>query len=114
MNKTPAELQIELLRRLKEGKTPRQSASSPREARDERARPGRGPSHAGLAISPALWRKLVARQRELKEFKNRRDMGDWAADLLLALPAYSRPADTAARESFLARLALWAASHNGD
>ena len=54
------------------------------------------------------WRRLRQRQADTKEFRSRRDMGDWAAALLLALPPGAHALGKEARAELLRRLAEWA------
>jgi hypothetical protein len=128
--RTPAELQIEALRQLKQSQArrpvpvkaakpdggaasipvvPRQSPSKPGFELHEQAPPTPikrlGPS---LPLSPESWRRLRERQREHREFKRRRDMGDWAARLLLALPPGTAGLPEEARAELLSRMRTWA------
>jgi hypothetical protein len=66
-----------------------------------------GPS---LPVSRQNWQRLRARQAEAKEFANRRAMGDWAAELLLALPPQASHLDREAKEELFKRLREWAAA----
>jgi hypothetical protein len=61
-----------------------------------------------LPLSPQVWRRLRARQREHREFKRRREMGDWAAELLLALPPHAHKMGDASRQDLFDRLREWA------
>jgi hypothetical protein len=128
--RTPAELQIEALRQLKQSqarrpaaaKAPKPAAPVPSSSApgmpnsrkagfelSEQATPtpikSLGPT---LPLSPEIWRRLRERQREHREFKRRRDMGDWAAELLLALPPGSAALNQEARAELLARMREWA------
>lgn len=119
--RTQAELQIEALRQLRQTQarskpSPAPKAIAPKtEAApaassfelSERAAPAKrkGPS---LPLSVELWRRLKERQREHHEFKRRREMGDWAAELLLAMPPQAHKLPAAAREELLQKIREWA------
>jgi hypothetical protein len=127
--RTPAELQIEALRQLKQGQARRPPPAKPPQAPVAAAGASAVPSPAArpafelseqpapatlkrrgpeLPLSPALWRRLRERQREHREFKRRRDMGDWAAELLLALPPGCAALAPEARTELFNRMREWA------
>jgi hypothetical protein len=126
--RTPAELQMEALRQLKQTQS-RRPAVAPPKARpaesaprtDATAAPPNGfelsergatapAKKAGpaLPLSPELWRRLRERQREHHEFRRRREMGDWAAELLLALPPEAHKLSTAAKQELWRKMREWA------
>jgi hypothetical protein len=129
--RTPAELQMEELRRLRETLAGRKPAAVPRPkvpapTGPEAPRPSAtssgtvltgleiseaskvkksGPS---LPVSKALYRQLLERQRIARAFKRRRDMGDWAAELLLALPFEAHKLSPEAKAELFKRMQEWA------
>lgn len=134
--KTPAELQLEALRKMKEEAAlaprrarPRPEAASddvapsiPRQAvpskapafeiveaapRSPKPRAKRGANHT-LLVSEEMWQRLRERERMNKEFKGKAELGDWAAELLLALPKNSHRLNEEARQELFARMAAWA------
>jgi hypothetical protein len=123
--RTAAEQQIELLRQMKDAKSkrkptppPSQGPTSPLPADPfpvpafelgERPRPPRTKSKGpALPLSKETWRLLRERQAATHEFSSRRDMGDWAAWLLLALPPGARSLSDESKAELLRRLAEWA------
>lgn len=121
--KTPAEQQLEALRQLKQTQARRKPtpAPAPKAATPASVAPGvenfelterpatpakkRGPA---LTLSPQQWKRLRERQREHKEFRRRKDMGDWAAELLLALPAGVAGLSQAAKQELFRKMREWA------
>jgi hypothetical protein len=114
--RTAAEQQIELLRQMKESKAGRQPLPPPQRLRDggplERTaapRPPRGKAKGpALPLGQETWRLLRERQASTREFRSRREMGDWAAALLLALPPGAHRLGEEARAELLTRLREWA------
>lgn len=124
--RTAAELQIEALRQLKQTQPRRKAlpapaakpAAAPKAAvgptagfeLSESAAPRskrRGPQ---LPLSSGQWARLRERQREHHEFRLRRDMGDWAAELLLALPPGVHALSAEAKAELFKRMQEWAAA----
>ena len=121
--RTPAELQMEALRQLKQTQNRRKPLAAPKaiataepqarlatafeltERTVSTAPKRKAPS---LSLSPALWRALRERQSEHQEFKSRREMGDWAAELVLALPPHSHKLNPAAKEELRRKMREWA------
>jgi hypothetical protein len=131
--RTAAEQQIEMLRQMKDAKgkrkptpTPAASASTAdgRPAHTLVPQTGQAPAPFELAEGPRplrakakgpalpvgkeTWRRLRERQAETQEFRSRREMGDWAAELLLALPPGAHRLGGDARAELLKRLREWA------
>ena len=125
--RTAAEQQIELLRQMKESRSKRNAAPPPAAMQPVHAQQPKGqalpaPAKAGegarparpkaqgpaLPVSREAWQRLRQRQADTKEFRSRRDMGDWAAALLLALPPGAHALGEDARAELLRRLAEWA------
>jgi hypothetical protein len=131
--RTAAEQQIELLRQLKDSKSKRK-AVAPAPLRPASAAPmpaspsplmeGDAPqaghfeliemARKAKAVGPALplsrdtWKRLRERQALGKEFASRKAMGDWAAELLLALPPQASRMDKGAKAELFKRLREWA------
>jgi hypothetical protein len=101
---TPAELQMEELRRLRAGLA---KAKAPRPPRP-RAQAGKENGGAALPLSADLYRELLARQKAEKAFRSRRDMGNWAAELLLALPLATHRLSPEAKAELFQRMQAWA------
>jgi hypothetical protein len=121
--KTPAEMQLEALRQLKQTQARRKPTPAPApKAPTPAAPPATGvsfelseqgaapPKKKGpaLALSASQWKRLRERQREHKEFRRRKDMGDWAAELLLALPPGVAALSPAAKEELFRKMRDWA------
>ena len=131
--RTAAEQQIELLRQLKESKAKRKAVApaplraasvsteaalpepliegeAPRSGAFELIEAPRKPKAAGpsLPLSRDTWKRLRERQAQAKEFPNRKAMGDWAAELLLALPPQASRLDREAKAELFKRLREWA------
>lgn len=120
--RTPAELQMDALRQLKQTQSRRKPAPAPKAATapespakvstvfelTEKQPVAAKRKAPALTLSPALWRRLRERQREHQEFKRRREMGDWAAELLLALPPHSHKLNAAAKEELWRKMREWA------
>ncbi len=64
-----------------------------------------GPS---LPLSPEIYSQIVKRQRAERSFKRRKDMGDWAAELMLALPFEAHRLSPEARQELFSRMQAWA------
>ena len=60
-----------------------------------------------LPVSAETWRRLRERQRETREFKKRREMGEWAAALLLALPPQASKLGPEAQAELFKRMNDW-------
>lgn len=120
--RTQAEQQIEALRQLKQTQARRKptppptapkpapspaSAEAPSFELSEQPVKAAKKSGPSLPLSLAQWRRLRERQRESAEFRRRRDMGDWAAELLLALPAGASKLSPAGKEELLRKLREW-------
>jgi hypothetical protein len=113
--RTPAEQQMEELRRMREtlakrrptepGKAKPAGGLDPSGTREASKSKKPGPS---LALGKALYRQLLERQRKDKAFKRRRDMGDWAAQLLLALPSEAHKLSPEAKADLFKRMQEWA------
>ncbi len=125
--RTQAEQQMEELRRLRETVGKRKPAGAPQNAAGHRARRAEsmaaisggsfelseavakrkkdGPS---LMLSKDLYRQLLLRQRESRSFKRRRDMGDWGAALILALPFEAHRLSPEAKAELFQRMQEWA------
>lgn len=129
MKRTPAEEQMEELRRLREGLSKRKPAAAARTPAPLAPRPAgnslTAPSSANgyelvepakkkkkgdpsLAVSKALYRQLIERQRSQRSFKRRRDLGDWAAELVLALPFDAHKLSKEAKAELFIRMQEWA------
>lgn len=122
--RTPAEAQIEALRQLKQAQARRKLARGERLPPAPPAAPAQGPvfelseqpprparkAGPSLPLSAETWRRLRERQAQHREFRRRRDMGEWAARLLLALPPGTAALPEAARQELFARMAEWAKS----
>jgi len=67
-------------------------------------KPKTGPQ---IPVSAETWRRLRQRQRETREFKKRRDMGEWAAALLLALPPQASKLGPDAQAELFKRMNDW-------
>ncbi|HXC63598.1 MAG TPA: hypothetical protein VNZ67_04530 [bacterium] len=130
--RTAAEQQIELLKQMKDAKAKRKPLPPPVAGPPAAERPSQGPLPLGAqpsapfelaegaraprakAKGPALplgketWRLLRERQASTHEFRSRREMGDWAAALLLALPPGAHRLGEPARAELLTRLREWA------
>jgi hypothetical protein len=115
---TPAERQIELLKRLKaappsadaEGvqAEPEDAGAAPTEAPEEtRGAPPSGPLPRALPVSEVAWRRLVARQRASREFGKLAELGEWAAELVLALPPGASRMSKAEKSELFRRMAQW-------
>jgi len=61
----------------------------------------------GLPVGRETWRRLRERQRATHEFKRRRDMGEWAAELVLALPPHAHALNDDARAELFRRMREW-------
>lgn len=135
MKRTPAEEQMEELRRLRETVTKRKpvaprsalAPSSPAKAalatvpgstsagaqgfELSEAQPKKkkkdGPS---LVLSAELYRSLLERQRAQRSFKRRKDLGNWAAELVLALPLDAHKLSPEAKAELFKRMQEWAAA----
>jgi hypothetical protein len=70
------------------------------------AKPKRKSGH-GLPVGRETWRRILERQRLTREFKGRKEMGEWAAQLLLNLPARAHTLDPQAREELFRRMREW-------
>jgi hypothetical protein len=127
--RTAAEQQIEALRLLKQTQAKRRPVAAPgARAAAPAEKPAAAPATASapfelsenvgasaprktgpsLPVSAATWRRLRERQRQHHEFRRRRDMGDWAAELLLALPPGVAGMGEAARADLFDQLQKWA------
>lgn len=120
--RTAAEQQIEALRQLKQAqprrkavplpvakpsKAPVAPASAFELSENRAARPAKKPGPQ-LPLSRAQWARLKARQKEHHEFRTRRAMGDWAAELLLALPPGTQRLSPEALEDLYRKMREWA------
>ena len=77
-------------------------------AEDASARPkARLRAQHALPVSKDVWKQLMLRQRGSREFRRRRDMGDWAAQLLLALPPGVQALSAQARAELFKRMREW-------
>jgi hypothetical protein len=125
--RTPAEQQMEELRQLRETLSKRKPTAAPRSPNPGAAKPAatqasvsggsfelsepvakkkkEGPS---LPLSPALYRQLLQRQREGHAFRRRKDLGDWAAALALALPFEAHKLSDDAKAELFQRMQDWA------
>lgn len=144
MARTPAEEQIEALKKMRAEKSVRKQPSAPAprpkptdipeqpaaaalplrprplaraelppspDPRFELAESGPAkpskPEDKALPVSRETWRRLKARQARTKEFKRRRDMGEWAAELLLAMPPRAHLLSPEGKADLFARLQEW-------
>ena len=119
---TPAEQQMDELRRLRETLSKRKpapaalpkapvaaaAATSAGGFELAEAAPKKKKEGPSLALSPEIYRKLLERQRQQRSFKRRRDMGDWAAELLLALPFEAHRLSADAKAELFQRMQAWA------
>ncbi len=130
--KTTAELQLDALRQMKEDARKAPPRTRPRiedkkpssglfigsgipskepAFEIEEAKPKqqkvKGKVHA-IPISPEMAQLLKRREKTYKEFSNRIEMGDWAAELLLALPINSHRLGKSARADLFSRMSAWA------
>jgi hypothetical protein len=119
MPKTAAQQQIEMLKQMKRGrlKGPQPGVDEALEGASDfpRAAPAPAPklkSGHSLPVGDATWKKLLERQRSGREFRGKKDMGDWAAQLLLAFPPKAHGADAQGREELLQSLRAWAAARS--
>jgi hypothetical protein len=102
MPKTTAEQQIEMLKRMKEAQLRPGGAKAAKAV--PRVRPVRS-----LPVGRETWRRLQDRQASTREFRGRKEMGEWAACLLLALPSRAHTLDSAAREELFRTMREWCA-----
>lgn len=113
--KTPAEEQIELLKRMKEGRAkapesalakvpaPAPAAPAPRPAAPKR--PAAAKPHA-LNVDAKTWGRLEERRKA--EFKDTRRLAAWAARLVLALPVGVAALPEEAQEELFREMRRWA------
>jgi hypothetical protein len=130
--RTAAEQQIELLRQLRAAKPKARqaapAAAHPSGAPDRLGPAAEGPAPTGgafeivdgppqprpkqagpsLPVSREQWKRLRERQSASKEFRTRKAMGDWAAELLLALPPQCSRLEADARGELFKRMREWA------
>src|SRR5580658_5647466 len=104
MPKTTAEQQIEMLKRMKETHLRPDAAK----AAGTRAIP-RVKAVRSLPLGREIWKRLQDRQTSTREFRSKKEMGEWAARLLLALPARAHTLDAAAREDLFRSMREWCA-----
>lgn len=119
MPKTAAQQQIEMLQRMKQGRLRgglpgaaeglEGAPEGPQAATAPAPKPKSGHS---LPVGDAAWAKLLERQRGGREFRSKKDMGDWAAQLLLAFPPKAHRADAQGREALLRGLRAWASARD--
>jgi hypothetical protein len=105
MPKTTAEQQIELLKRMKESHLRPDAAKAAGAKAIPRVKPARS-----LPVGRELWKRLQDRQASTREFRSKKEMGEWAARLLLALPARAHALDAAAREDLFRSMREWCAT----
>jgi hypothetical protein len=107
MTKTAAQQQIEMLKRMKEGRleTPPSDGSAAPAAGKPAPRLSRSARH--LPVGRETWTRLLELQASSKEFRSKKDMGEWAAALLLALPARAHSLDSEAREELFRNMREW-------
>lgn len=130
MKRTPAEEQMEELRRLREGLSKRKPVPVARPTAVGPARPAsagpvapatsmgayelvepvvkRKKADPSLVVSRELYRKLMERQRAQRSFKRRKDLGNWAAELALALPFEAHKLSAEAKAELFSRMQEWA------
>jgi hypothetical protein len=124
--RTQAEQQMEELRRLRETAGKRKPAAAPKPLRAVQGGTSEMAAVSGgsfelseavakkkkdgpsLAVSKELYRQLLQRQRESRSFKRRRDMGDWGAALILALPFDAHRLSSEAKAELFQRMQEWA------
>lgn len=124
--KTAAELQLEALRQLKQSQARRKPLPPPTPKPTSLPAPPSAPAAPtpfelsdgapvrqkrkgpALDLSAAQWKRLRERQRQHKEFRRRKDMGDWAAELLLALPPGVAALSAAAKQELFRKMREWA------
>ena len=124
--RTQAEQQMEELRRLRETLGKRKATAAPKPAKAvDPGRPATGAVSGGsfelseaqarkkkagpsLPLSSALYRQILVKQRETRAFKRRKDLGDWAAALVLALPFEAHRLSPEAKAELFQRMQEWA------
>ncbi|HTA17189.1 MAG TPA: hypothetical protein VK786_05545 [bacterium] len=104
MPKTTAEQQIETLKRMKETHLRPDAAKAAGAKTVARVKPVRS-----LPVGREIWKRLQDRQASTREFRGKKEMGEWAARLLLALPARAHTLDAEAREDLFRRMREWCA-----
>jgi hypothetical protein len=115
MSKTAAQQQIELLKRMKAGRTAPDGTGSAAPAKAavpakrKKAAPKRAEGAHSLPLGRESWDLLVRRQASTREFHGKKDLGDWAARLVLALPAGARNLDEKTIEELFAHMRAFCA-----
>lgn len=134
MKRTPAEEQMEELRRLRETVTKRKPVAPAKASAAvtpatralppvhgstgsgalsfelAEAQPKKKKEGPSLALSADLYRRVMERQRAQRSFKRRKDLGDWAAELVLALPFDAHKLSPEAKAELFKRMQEWAAA----
>jgi len=105
MPKTTAEQQIEMLKRMKESHLRPAGAKEAGSKAVPRVKPMRS-----LPVGREIWKRLQDRQTSTREFRSKKEMGEWAARLLLALPARAHGLDPEARDDLFRSMREWCAS----
>jgi hypothetical protein len=72
----------------------------------ERATP-KAKTGPALPLSKDSWRRLRERQRETREFRSRKAMGDWAAELVLAMPPQASKLGPEGKAELFKRIEEW-------
>jgi hypothetical protein len=113
--KTPAELQLEVLKKLKEqrgSKPPRpsRSAAPAKAAGLLSLEPRRVRSGRRIPLSEAAWSKLKEGALAPGTLKINHELGDWVVELLLGLPSELRSLAPEAKQEFFEKVKAWAAS----
>ena len=106
--RTPAEQQMEELRRLRESGGKAKLPAPPASKFELSESPRKKKAVPSLTLSPALYRRLLERQKADPSFRRKRDMGDWAAELLLALPFEAHRLSPEAKAELFQRMQAWA------
>ena len=123
MGKTAAQEQLDHLMRLKEERerAPRPVSQARAEerapAKDATLRlvavpkgnaPRRSRKTVGLPMHRETWKAFLERQKAHSEFRSKRELADWVAELLMGLPKGLHQAVPEAKRELFARIAEWA------
>lgn len=107
MSKTAAQQQIELLKRMKAGRLAPDQPGPSAPAKDavsakKKPAPKRAERAHSLPLGRESWDLLIRRQAATREFRGKKDLGEWAARLVLALPAGAHSLDAKTTEELFA------------
>ena len=117
-SKTPAEQQLEYLKKLRDQKKPgratAKAATGIGEAQVGQARPRkaagkmrRGRARYKLPVSASTWKRLQAAAKSDKNFKPGLALGNWAVELVLNLPPGLRKPPVSGREELFRKIREW-------